>query len=91
LNLSPKAQQQLEAEKVDLGGAEVPSGVGGQTGAKIETAIERAFLDAFRLAMLIAAGSALASAVAAAVIIEGKDRPAPAQQTGRQEEETAAA
>ena len=79
LDLSPKAQQQLEAEKVDLGGAEVPPGVSEETGKEIETAIEQSFLDAFRLAMFIAAGSALASAVAAAIIIEGKDRAAPAE------------
>ena len=41
--------------------------------------------------MYIAAGSALASAVAAAIIIEGKDRPAPAEQADRQEGEAAAA
>ncbi len=91
LDLSPKAQQQLEAEKVDLAGAEVPQGVSQETENEIESAIEHSFLDAFRLAMFIAAGSALASAVAAAVIIEGKDRPAPAERAGRQEEETAAA
>jgi EmrB/QacA subfamily drug resistance transporter len=79
LELSPKAQQQLEAEKVDLGGAEVPSGVGGETGAEIETAIKESFLAGFRLAMFIAAGLAVASAVAAAIIIEGKGRAAPAQ------------
>jgi len=91
LDLPPKAQQQLEAEKVDLGGAEVPPGVGEETGDKVETAIERSFLNAFRLAMYIAAGSALASAVAAAIIIEGKDRPAPAEQADRQAGEAAAA
>jgi EmrB/QacA subfamily drug resistance transporter len=91
LDLSPKAQQQLEAEKVDLGGAEVPSGVGRQTGAKIETAIEESFLDAFRLAMFIAAGLAVASAAAAAIIIEGKGRPAPAERVGRREGEAAPA
>jgi EmrB/QacA subfamily drug resistance transporter len=91
LDLPPKAQQQLEAEKVNLGGAEAPPGVGGKTREQIETAIERSFLDAFRLAMYIAAGSALASAVAAAIMIEGKDRPAPAELAGRQEGETAAA
>ena len=32
LDLSPKAQQQLESEKVDLGGAEVPPGVSEETG-----------------------------------------------------------
>jgi MFS family permease len=81
LDLSPKAQQQLEAEKVNLGGAEVPTGVSEETGKEIETAIERSFLDAFRLAMFLAAGSALASAVAAAIMIEGKGRAAPAQRT----------
>jgi EmrB/QacA subfamily drug resistance transporter len=91
LDLSPNAQQQLEAEKVDLGGAEVPPGVSEETGKKIETAIEQSFLDAFRLAMFIAAGSALASAVAAAIIIEGKDRPAPAERAGEPEGETAPA
>jgi EmrB/QacA subfamily drug resistance transporter len=91
LDLPPKAQQQLEAEKVNLGGAEAPPAVGGKTREQVETAIERSFLDAFRLAMYIAAGSALASAVAAAIMIEGKDRPAPAERAGRQEGETAAA
>jgi len=91
LDLSPQARQHLEAEKVDLGGAEVPPGLDGETGQQIETAIRESFLDGFRLAMYIAAGSALASAVASAVIIEGKGRPAPAEQAGRQEEETAAA
>ena len=91
LDLSPKAQQQLEAEKVDLGGAEVPAGVSKETGEEIETAIKESFLNAFRLAMLIAAGLAVASAVAAAIIIEGKDRAAPAESAGRQESEAAPA
>ena len=91
LDLSPKAQQQLEAEKVDLGGAEVPSSVGKETGAEIETAVKESFLAAFRLAMFIAAGMAVAGAVAAAIIIEGKDRPAPAERVGRPEGETAPA
>jgi EmrB/QacA subfamily drug resistance transporter len=91
LDLPPGAQQQLEAEKVDLGGAEVPPGVSGATGDKIETAVKRSFLNAFRLAMYISAGSALASAVAAAIIIEGKNRPAPVQEASGQQGETAAA
>jgi hypothetical protein len=91
LDLPPKAQQRLEAEKVDLGGAEVPPGVSKKTADKIETSIDLAFLKGFRLAMYIAAGSALASALAAAIIIEGKDRPAPAEQAEGREEEAAAA
>src|SRR5215213_2655455 len=91
LDLSPQAHKQLEAEKVDLGGAEVPSGVGRQTGAKIETAIKEAFLDAFRLAMFIAAGLAVASAAAAAITMEGKGRPTPAEGAGGPEGEAAPA
>jgi EmrB/QacA subfamily drug resistance transporter len=91
LDLSPKAQQQLEAAKVDLGGAEVPPGVSEETAAEIEAAIKESFLAGFRLAMFIAAGLAVASAVAAAIIIEGKDRAAPAERMGRPEGETAPA
>ena len=91
LDLSPEARQQLEAEKVDLGGTEVPPGVGGDTAEEIETAVKQSFLSAFRLAMYISAGSALASAVAAAIIIEGKNRPAPVQEADGRPEETAAA
>jgi EmrB/QacA subfamily drug resistance transporter len=91
LDLPRGAQQQLEAEKVDLGGAEVPPGVSGDPAEEIEAAVKRSFLNAFRLAMYISAGSALASAVAAAIIIEGKNRPAPVQEASGQQEETAAA
>jgi hypothetical protein len=91
LDLSPEARQQLEAEKVDLGGAEVPPGVSEDTAEEIETAVKQSFLGAFRLAMYISAGSALASAVAAAIIIEGKNRPAPVQEAGGRQEEKAAA
>jgi len=91
LDLSSKAHQQLEAEKVNLGGAEVPSGVSEETGSEIETAIKESFLAAFRLAMFIAAGMAVASAAAAAIILEGKGRAAPAERVGRPEGETAPA
>jgi EmrB/QacA subfamily drug resistance transporter len=91
LDLSQNARQELESEKVDLGGAEVPSGVSDETGTEIETAIKESFLAAFRLAMYIAAGMAAASAVAAAIILEGKGRPAPAERVGRAESETAPA
>ncbi|MGH3144341.1 MAG: MFS transporter, partial [Rubrobacter sp.] len=91
LDLSPKTEQQLEAQKVNLGGAEVPPAAGGETGQEIESAIKESFLAGFRLGMFIAAGLAVASAVAAAIIIEGKDRPAPAESAGAQESEAAAA
>ena len=90
LNLSPQAQQQLEAEKMNLGGAQVPSDVSEGTAVQIERAIQESFLAGFRLAMFIAAGLAVASAVAA-VIIEGKGRTAPAERAGQPEGETAPA
>jgi len=89
LDLSPQAQKQLEAEKANLGGAEVPSGVSKETGAKIAHAIDESFLAGFRLAMFIAAGLAVASAVAAATIMEGKGRTAA--RTGQPEGRTAPA
>ncbi len=89
LDLSTQAQQQLETEKVNLGGAEVPSGVSQATGVKIEHAIHESFLAGFRLAMFIAAGLAVASAVAAAAIMEGKGRTAEAERPGQPEGKTA--
>ncbi len=72
LDLTPEQRATLESEKVDLGGAETPEGVSGETAAAVEQAVDEAFVDAFRLAMFIAAGLAVASALAAAVLIEGK-------------------
>ncbi len=72
LDLPPQAQQQLEAEKVDLGAAQVPEGVSGQATADVKQAVAESFVAGFRVAMVTAAGLALASAAAAALIIEGK-------------------
>ena len=91
LDLSEQAQQQLDAEKVNLGGAQVPAEVSQVTAEKIERAIQESFLAGFRLAMFMAAGLAVASAVAAAVIIEGKGRTAPVERTSQPEGETAPA
>jgi hypothetical protein len=73
LDLSSQARQQLEAEKVDLGAAEVPEGVDGGTAADVKQAVARSFVAGFRVA----------SAAASALIIEGKGsvtrmEPAPA-------------
>jgi EmrB/QacA subfamily drug resistance transporter len=83
LDLSPQAQQQLEAEKVDLGAAQVPEGVSGQVAADVKQAVAESFVAGFRVAMITAAVLALASAAASALIIEGKGsaahtEPAPA-------------
>jgi EmrB/QacA subfamily drug resistance transporter len=89
LDLSPQAHKHLEAEKVNLGGAQAPSAVSRATGVKIERAIRASFLAGFRLAMFIAAGLAVASAVVAAVIIEGRGRTSPARRTTQPQSRTA--
>ncbi|HET7479232.1 MAG TPA: hypothetical protein VFJ72_06920, partial [Rubrobacteraceae bacterium] len=83
LDLPPQAKQQLETEKVDLGGAKVPDGVSTATASQIERAVKESFVAAFRLAMYAGAGLALASALAAALIIEGKGQTAPAGRVGQ--------
>ncbi|MCA1728841.1 MAG: MFS transporter [Actinobacteria bacterium] len=80
LDLSPQARQQLESEKVNLGAAEVPqsvdgetaASVDGETAASVEAAVASSFVAGFRVAMIAAAILALASAAASALIIEGK-------------------
>jgi MFS family permease len=83
LDLPPGAQQQLEAEKVDLGAAKVPEGVGGAKAAAVQRAIKEAFVAGFRIAMFVAAALALASAVAAGILIEGKGQKARALEAER--------
>ncbi|CAA9523598.1 MAG: Uncharacterized MFS-type transporter [uncultured Rubrobacteraceae bacterium] len=83
LDLPPAAVQQLEAEKTNLGGAEVPEGLPGGTAAAVDAAIAEAFVAGFRVAMLVAAGLALLSALAAALIIEGKGSTARTQEAGQ--------
>ncbi|HET6884755.1 MAG TPA: hypothetical protein VFH32_00945, partial [Rubrobacteraceae bacterium] len=83
LDLPQAARQQLEAEKVDLGGAEVPQGLDGGTATAVERAVDEAFVASFRIAMLVAAGLALASAVAAGILIEGKGQAVRSRETER--------
>jgi EmrB/QacA subfamily drug resistance transporter len=91
LDLPPEARQQLEAEKEDLGAAEVPDGLGGETAAAVQRAIEESFVAGFRVAMFVAAGLALASAVAAGIIVEGKGQAVRSEEARRAEGETATA
>jgi EmrB/QacA subfamily drug resistance transporter len=88
LNLPQGALQQLEAEKVDLGGAEAPEGLDSETAAAVESAVDEAFVAGFRVAMFVAAGLALASAVAAATMIEGKVQTVRSERSGRTEGDT---
>jgi EmrB/QacA subfamily drug resistance transporter len=91
LDLPPEARQQLDAQKVDLGAAKVPEGLGGATAAAVQNAIKEAFVAGFRIAMFVAAGLALASAVAAGILVEGKGQAVRPEEARRAEGETAPA
>jgi EmrB/QacA subfamily drug resistance transporter len=91
LGLPQEARQQLEAEKVDLAGAEVPEGLDSGTAAAVQRAIDEAFVAGYRVAMLIAAGLAVVSAVVAGIMIEGKGRAVESREPGRAGGETAPA
>ncbi|MDA2913400.1 MFS transporter [Acidobacteriia bacterium AH_259_A11_L15] len=75
LDVPAWAQQQLDAQRIKLAGAEIPSGLGDGVSDALERAVAESFVAGFRSIMLVAAGLALASALAAAFMIEGK-RPA---------------
>lgn len=91
LDLSQEARQQLEAEKVDLGAAEVPQSVGEETAAVVDRAIAESFVTGFRVAMFVAAGLALVSSLAAAILIEGKGKIARTEEAGETGSEAAPA
>jgi EmrB/QacA subfamily drug resistance transporter len=90
LDLSQGAHQQLEAQKVNLGAAQVPEGLGDETAA-VQRAIRESFVAGFRVAMFVAVGLALASAVAAGIMIEGKEQPVRSEEASRPEGKTAPA
>jgi hypothetical protein len=57
---------------VNLGAAEAPHSVDGETASSVEEAVAESFVAGFRVAMVAVAVLALASAAASALIIEGK-------------------
>jgi MFS family permease len=71
-NLPSAAKQQLEDEKVLLGAAQAPEGLGAAQSAEVERAIDEAFVFGYRGVILVAAAMALASAVSAAILLQGK-------------------
>ena len=91
LDLPPEARQQLDAQKVNLGAAKVPEGLGGTTAAAVQKAIEESFVAGFRMAMFVAAGLALVSAVAAGILVEGKGQALRSEEARRAAGETAPA
>jgi len=91
LDLPPEARQQLDAQKVNLGAAKVPEGLGGTTAAAVQKAIEESFVAGFRMAMFVAVGLALVSAVAAGILVEGKGQALRSEEARRAAGETAPA
>jgi EmrB/QacA subfamily drug resistance transporter len=77
LGIPEEIRAALEAESVELAGAELPAGVEPESRAKVKRAILESFVESFRIIIMIAAGLALASALSAALMIEDRKR-APA-------------
>lgn len=79
LQLPPAAQNFLDAQRVNLAAATVPSGLTIEIETAVKNAIAAAFIDGFRLVMWIAVGLAIASTITAAVMIERlkKSLPSP--------------
>lgn len=70
LRLPPGVQQALDAQRIKLAGAEVPSGINPDLATVLARAIAESFVDSFRLVIWIAVVLALASALIALVMIE---------------------
>jgi len=76
MELSPDVREAVVAEKVKLGAAQAPEGVGANTAARIEEAMAESFVAGFRLIMLVAVGLALGSALVAVLISPHHASPA---------------
>lgn len=72
LSVTPRVQQEIDAQRVKLGGIEVPTDVSHDVALSLQRTIDDSFVDGFRVVMFCAAGLALASALSAFVLIEGK-------------------
>ena len=72
LNVPPEVQQLLNSQRINLAGAQVPSGVSDNLKTALKRAIADSFVDGFRSVMLIGVGLALGSALVAALMLKGK-------------------
>lgn len=77
LGIPPEVQQLLDEERINLAGAEVPTGLSAEVSAMLKQAIAESFVDSFRLVMFIAVGLALASAIVAALMIKKQPKAQP--------------
>jgi hypothetical protein len=74
LNLAPEAAAALDAERVKLGGAEVPANVRPSDRTMVDEILAAAFVSGFRWVALLAAALALASSATAALMIDRDSR-----------------
>ncbi len=72
LSVPPHVRQAIDAQRVKLGGIQIPADVDHDLSLSLQRTIDDAFVDGFRVVMLSAAGLALASALSAFLLIEGK-------------------
>jgi EmrB/QacA subfamily drug resistance transporter len=86
LSLPSETKQELEGEKIQLGAAQAPEGLGAAQSANVDRAIDEAFVSGYRVVMLVAVAMALASAVSAALLLEGKKPKSSAEQTIAEQE-----
>ena len=77
LPLSPELHHAIEAQRTQLAGIQLPSGLSTTTQSVVTQAIGAAYVRGFRVAMLLASVLALASSLVAAVSLRGKPAPKP--------------
>jgi EmrB/QacA subfamily drug resistance transporter len=69
VSLPPSVQQEIMANKIKLGGLQVPASLSSATKATINESIRQAFVFGFRIILLICAGMSLGSAAVAWLLI----------------------
>ena len=79
LEVSESVRAALDAERVKLAGASLPTTLAETVRVPLERAIAESFVSSFRLIMLIGAGLSVAGALTAALMIAGPARKPAAQ------------
>jgi len=75
IGASPEIVQQLESQRVNLAGAQVPGGLPAEKHAAVQRAIHESFVGAFRGVSLVSAALAFASALVALAVVGRCPRP----------------
>ena len=75
IGASPEIVQQLESQRVNLAGAQIPDDLPAEKHAAVQRAIHESFVDAFRGVSLVSAALAFASALVALAVVGRLPRP----------------